>query len=197
MKDFEVYSVEKPTKSQKRENQVIGFSDDDYAGVSLPHTDALVLSLAIANHKIHRILIDTGSSADILYRPAFELMKIDRRKMVPTRHSLVGFTGEHVLPLGSIELPVMAGVYPRQRTIMVKFLIIDQPSAYNAILGRTALNELKAVTSTPHLSIKFPTEEGVGVKKRNQRMARECYNTSLKKLPEAVGLGERTKKDEK
>jgi hypothetical protein len=88
MKDFEVYSVEKPPKSHKRENQVIGFSNDDYAGVSLPHTDALVLSLAIASHKIHRILID------ILYRSAFELMKIDQRKMVPARHSLVGFTGK-------------------------------------------------------------------------------------------------------
>jgi hypothetical protein len=98
-------------------------------------------------------------------------MKIDGRKVVLDRHSLVGFTGEQVLPLGSIELPIMAGVYPRQRTITVRFLIIDWPSAYNAILGRTALNDLKAVTSTPHLSMKFPTEEGVGVEKRNQRMA--------------------------
>jgi hypothetical protein len=92
MKDFEVYSVQKPPKSQKCKAQVIGFSDDDYAGVSLPHTDALVLSLAIANHKIHHILIDTRSSANNLYRSAFELMKIDRRKVVPTRHSLEGFT---------------------------------------------------------------------------------------------------------
>jgi hypothetical protein len=45
---------------------------------------------------------------------------------------------------------------------MVKFLLIDRPSAYNAILGRTALNNLKAITSTPHLKIKFPTERGVG-----------------------------------
>jgi hypothetical protein len=78
---------------------VIRFSDDDYAEVSLPHTDALVLSLVIANHKIHRILIDTRSSADILYRSTFEGMKIDRRKVVPARHSLMGFTGEQVLPL--------------------------------------------------------------------------------------------------
>lgn len=76
---------------------------------------------------------------------------------------------------------------------MVRFLIIDRPSAYNAILGRTALNDLKAVTSTPHLSMKFPTKEGVGVEKENQRMARECYNTSLKKLPETMGLREKTK----
>jgi len=124
-------------------------------------------------------------------------MKINRRKVIPARHSLVGFTGEHVLPFGSIELPVMAGAYPRQRTIMVRFLIIDRPSAYNAILGRTTLNDLQAVTSTPHLSMKFPTEEGIGVEKGNQRMARECYNTSLKKLPEATGRGEKTKDEGK
>jgi hypothetical protein len=188
--------VQKPPKSQKRDAQVIGFSDDDYAGVCLPHTDALVLSLVIANHKIHRILVDTGSSADILYRSAFEQMKIDRNKVIPARHSLLRFTGEQVLPLGSIKLPVTAGTYPRQNTIMVLFLIIDLPSAYNSILRRTALNELKAVTSTPHLSMKFPTE-GVDVEKGDQRMARECYNTSLKKLPEAARLRERKKDDEK
>jgi hypothetical protein len=41
---------------------------------------------------------------------------------------------------------------------MVRFLVIDQSSAYNAILRRMALNDLKVLTSTPHLSMKFPTE---------------------------------------
>jgi hypothetical protein len=50
-----------------------------------------------------------------------------------------------------------------QKTILVRFLIVDQPSAYNAIFGRTAQAELKVVTSIPHLSMKFPTEDGVGV----------------------------------
>jgi hypothetical protein len=81
---------------------VLGFSYDDYAGVSLPHTDALVVTLAIANHKIHWILVDTGSSADILYKSAFELKKIDRGRMIPTRYPLVGFSGEQVLSVGSI-----------------------------------------------------------------------------------------------
>lgn len=113
LRDFKLYSVQKPPKSQKRDAQVVGFSDDDYAGVSLPHTDAQMLSLAIANHRIHRILIDTGILADILYRSAFEQMKIDRNKVIPARHSLVGFTGEQMLPLGSIELPVTPGMYLR------------------------------------------------------------------------------------
>ncbi|XP_062167107.1 uncharacterized protein LOC133873417 [Alnus glutinosa] len=141
---------------------------------------------------------EESSSARKAYaRSAFKQMKTDRSKVIPARHSLVGFTGEQVLPLGSIELPVTAGMYPRQRTVMVRFLIVDRSSAYNAILGRTTLNEFKAVTSTPHLSMKFPTEEGVGVEKGDHRIARECYNTSLKKLPEATRLGEKKKDEEK
>lgn len=78
---------------------------------------------------------------------------------------------------------------------MVKFLIIDRTLAYNTILGRMALNEHKAMTSTPHLSMKFPTEEGVRTEKGE--MAWECYNMSLKKLPEAIALGEKIKEDGK
>ncbi len=80
---------------------------------------------------------------------------------------------------------------------MEKLLIIGRASAYNAILRRMALNELKVVTSTPHLSMKFPTEEGVSVEKGDQRMARECNNMSLKKLPEDIGLSKKTKEDGK
>jgi hypothetical protein len=83
--------------------------------MSLPYTDALVLSLVIVNHRIHRILIDTGCSAEILYKTAFELKNIDRGKIVPARHLLVGFSGEQLFPFGSIEFPVMAGTYPREK----------------------------------------------------------------------------------
>jgi hypothetical protein len=57
---------------------------------------------------------------------------------------------------------------------MVNFLVMDRPSVYNAILGRTELNELKALMLTPYLRKKFLTKEGFGVQKGNQRMAREC-----------------------
>jgi hypothetical protein len=113
MKDFVLYTVQKPPKSRKCKTQIIGFSDD-YEGMSLPYIDTLVLSLVIANHRIHRILIELCST-DILYKTAFELKNIDRGKIVPARHSLVGFTGEQVFPFGSIEFPVMAGTYPRQK----------------------------------------------------------------------------------
>jgi hypothetical protein len=117
--------------------------------------------------------------------------------VVPVVCHLLGFAGEKVLPLSFIELPVTAGTYPRQKVIVVKFLIVDRASAYNAIFGITALNELKAVTSTPHLSMKFPTTEGVGVVKGDQREARRCYNLSLKNPSKIHNLGEKTKEKEK
>jgi predicted negative regulator of RcsB-dependent stress response len=80
---------------------------------------------------------------------------------------------------------------------MVRFLLVDRPLAYNAIFGRTALNELKAITSTSHLSMKFPTEEGIKVVKGDQREARRCYNLSLKSSPEKYNLEEKTKEERK
>jgi hypothetical protein len=68
----EVYSLQRPTKTAKTESVVLSFSEEDARGVVMPHEDALVVTLTVANHGIHRILVDNGSSADILYWPAFQ-----------------------------------------------------------------------------------------------------------------------------
>jgi hypothetical protein len=81
--------------------------------MSLPHIDALVITLTIANHNIHHLLVDNGSSADILYWLAFIYMNISRDKIVSARYPLMGFVGEQVQPIGSIELPVTIGYHLR------------------------------------------------------------------------------------
>ena len=82
--------------------------------------------------------------------------------MISANAPLVGFGGTRVYPLGAVTLPVIVGDYPQQIVRDVTFLFIDCSSAYNAILGRPTLNSWKAVTSTYHLMIKFPTEYGIG-----------------------------------
>ena len=57
--------------------------------------------------------------------------------------------------------------------------MVDCSSSYNAIIGRPILNSWKAVTSTYHLSVKFPTEYGVGQVQGDQLAARECYLAML------------------
>ena len=68
---------------------------------------------------------------------------------------------------------------------MVRFLIVDAPSAYNILLGKPSLTSIRAIPSAYHMVIKFPTTNGVGMVRGDQRIARECYSTSMKQ--KAVG----------
>ena len=84
-----------------------------------------------------------------------------------------------VYPLGAVTLLVMVEDYPQQITKDVSFLVIDCSSAYNAILGQPTLNLWKAITSTYHLMIKFPTEYSVEEVRGDQVATCECYITML------------------
>ena len=59
------------------------------------------------------------------------------------------------------------------------FLVIDQPSAFNAILERSFLRELRAITSIHYLLMKFPTSYRVGKVKGDQQEARQCYHQAV------------------
>ena len=111
---------------------------------------------------MHRVLVDNGSSADILYYPTFQQMGIGKERLIPTNVPLIGFGGTRVLPLGAITLSVVIGDYLQQIAKDVTFLMVDCSFAYNAIFGQPTLSSWKAVTSTYHLMIKFPTDYSVG-----------------------------------
>jgi hypothetical protein len=106
---------------------------------------------------MHRILMDNGNSMDILYLLAFKQLNIGQEKVRVARSPLIGFTGEQVQLVSTIDLLVTAGTVPHQATIMLRFLLIDRPSAYNAIIDKASLNDWWAITSILHLKMKFPT----------------------------------------
>ena len=170
-----VQSTGSVPKIARKESPIIGFLEEDARHLHHPHDDALVVSIRIEDYNMHRVLVDNGSSADILYYPTFQQMGIDRERLIPTNAFLIGFGGIRVLPLGAITLSVVVSDYPQQIIKDVIFLVVDCSFAYNAILGRPTLNSWKAVTSTYHLMIKFPTDYGVGELRGNQMAARECY----------------------
>ena len=162
-------------KITRRESPIIGFSEEDARRLHHPQDDALVVSIRIEDYNMHRVLVNNGSSADILYYLAFQQMGIGRERLIPTNAPLVDFGGTRELPLDAIILSVVVGDYPQQIAKDVTFLVVDCSSAYNTILGRPTLNSWKAVTSTYHLMIKFPTNYGVGELRGDQVAARECY----------------------
>ena len=145
-----------------RLDTTVTFSDSDMEDFQHPHDDPLVIKVVVADKTIHRVLIDNGSSTDIIFTSAFSKMDIGREKLEPVKAYLLGFSGEKVLPLGSVQLVLTLGDPPCQATTKTNFLIVDAPSAYNMLLVRPSLNAIGVVPSTYHMVIKFPMENRNG-----------------------------------
>ncbi|KAK2997261.1 hypothetical protein RJ639_025909 [Escallonia herrerae] len=163
-----------------RTSTSLEFNDADLDGISLPHDDALVITLRVDAFNIKRFLVDTGSSADIIFEDAFNQMGISDDRVKPISSPLYGFTGTSAPVRGIASLTIVVGEPPRQAVHTLDFLIAKIKSSYNGILGRTCLNKLHAVASTYHLVMKFPTPVGVGLVKGDQTLARRCYVASCR-----------------
>ncbi|KAL5557369.1 hypothetical protein UlMin_039605 [Ulmus minor] len=137
-----------------------------------------MVDLHIAGQKVYRILIDNGSSADILFKSTFNRMNLIRANMETTISSLSGFTGDSVPSEGILNLPLELGTSPYQKIQSVDFVVVNCPSPYNAIIGRPTLNKIRAVTSTYYLLVKFPTIGGIGILKGNQTESRDIYKAA-------------------
>ncbi|XP_064978871.1 uncharacterized protein LOC135620123 [Musa acuminata AAA Group] len=143
------------------------------------HDDALVISARIANAQVRRIMVDTGSSADILYFDAFQNLGLLGDSMKPILSALTGFPGDSISPLGAITLPLTLGAPPKSKTVMTTFLVIDLPAAYNAILGRPTLNKIRVVVSTYYQTVKFPTHAKTGEVVGSPQESKHCYLTAV------------------
>ena len=137
-----VLVTQKINKKPRLEDLPITFTEEDACKVFHPHDDALVVTLEIAGYSTGCVLIDNGSSADIIYLTAFQQMKIGKDQLRLIETPLVGFTGTSVYPLGMITLQIIAGTYSKQATKKVNFLVVDCPSAYNVTIECPTLNRL-------------------------------------------------------
>ncbi|XP_058211683.1 uncharacterized protein LOC131323859 [Rhododendron vialii] len=152
------------------------FSSDDLKGVQLPHTDALVVTVAIDKPTVQRVLIDQGSSADIMFYSTFRSLGLSPAQLRTASTPLVNFTGAPVWPLDLITLLVRAG----SRVLEIEFVVVASPSPYNVILGRTWLHEMKVVASTFHQVVKFVGWNGRQESLRgDQIQSKKCYISTV------------------
>ncbi|KAM2185676.1 hypothetical protein ACFX1Q_030653 [Malus domestica] len=109
---------------------VISFSQKDLKGIQFPHNDALVVTLRVANSRVKRIMIDRGSNTDVLFWSTFRRMKLNEKEIRSNPTPIYAFKGTKAQPIRDVTLPVTAA----GKTLFVTFVIIDAPSAYNAIM---------------------------------------------------------------
>ncbi|KAL0435294.1 UNVERIFIED_CONTAM: Transposon Ty3-G Gag-Pol polyprotein [Sesamum radiatum] len=157
---------------------IIQFGRAERSGPQTIHNDALVITVILANYEVGRIFINSGSSADILFGEAYDQMQLGDISLEKVNTSLYGFAGEVVHPRGMVSLPLTMGRGTTRKTCLLKFLVVDVPSAYNVILGRPTLNIFLAAY---HMKIKFPTPEGVGEVQGDPLQSRKCYVEAVRK----------------
>ena len=104
----------RPLRMIRKDEPDIVFTDVDAKQLHYPHDDAIVITLTIANYTTRRVLVDNGSSTNILYYPAFQQVRINKELLRLVNVPLIRFGGIKVLPLGTISLPIVVGSYPRQ-----------------------------------------------------------------------------------
>ncbi|XP_077237291.1 uncharacterized protein LOC143878962 [Tasmannia lanceolata] len=124
-----VFSLEVPSKKawvdSLKVNQVISFSDKDYEELQILHDDAVIIRLIISNYDVGKILVDTGSSVNVLHVGTFEEMNLGEDRLGATGYYIYGFFGASVQINDKIDLPVTFGTYPLQRTVMMTSLVVD------------------------------------------------------------------------
>ncbi|XP_073120297.1 uncharacterized protein [Henckelia pumila] len=170
----------------------INFGREDLKDVVLPHNDPLLVTLTIANYDVARIFVDTGSSVNIIFKETLDQMKLEGFELDPITTELYGFTGHALQPLGQIVLPLSLGSGEQRVIKMACFTVVEAPSSFNGILGRPALSDFRAVASTYHQKLKFPSGREVGVVRGDQKAARLCYVNEVridsKKKKREVGM---------
>ncbi|KAL1194847.1 hypothetical protein V5N11_011162 [Cardamine amara subsp. amara] len=155
-------------------NTQITFEEFDTQHLTKPHDDTLVVTLDVANFEVSKVLIDTRSSVDLIFRSTLQRMEINRADIVRPPAPFIASTSETPMSLGTIRLPVLAvGV-----SKIVEFTVFDRPAAYNIIMGTPWIYQMKAVPSIYHQCVKFPTPSGVGTIKGDQEVSRSYYLTS-------------------
>ncbi|XP_027361367.1 uncharacterized protein LOC113869304 [Abrus precatorius] len=156
----QVRSVNNITLGSRIRIPPITFTDEDFQGVDPIQDDPTVISVDILNCTVRKALINQGSSADILYWNTFKQLGIPEEELKEYCEPLVGLSGERVETRGCIDLYTSFGLKHEGKCIKVTYLVVHANTSYNILLGRPSLNKLKAIVSTPHLAMKFPSERG-------------------------------------
>jgi len=123
----------------------------------VPHdNDPMVILVVTTGRRVHRVLVDQGSSTIVMFWSTFNKLQLSPDQLRPYNDCLYGFTGDQVEVRRHIKLRTTFTDGTASRTVKIRYLVVNAPSAYNILLGRPALNKTRVVASTRHMKMKLP-----------------------------------------
>jgi len=102
----------------------------------------VVISVVIVGRRVHRVLIDQGSSTYVMFWSTFNKLELSPDQLRPYDGCLYGFAGDQVKVSGHVELRTTFTDNTTSRTVNIRYLVINAPSTYHILLGRPTLNRI-------------------------------------------------------
>jgi len=129
----------------------LGFNDEDLPAERKNHNLALHISVNYKSDSISNVLINTGSSLNVMPMATLKKLSYPSIQLRATSVSVRAFDGSRKSVLGDVDLPISVGPHE----FKVTFPVMDIPTPYKCLLGRPWIHEARAVTSTLHQKLKF------------------------------------------
>ena len=124
---------------------------------------------------MNKVLMDGGSSINILYYDTLKRMQLQDRQLIPTEIVFHGIVpGKSAKPIGKIYLEVAFGTVENFRSEIMSFEVVDLKSPYHALFGRPAYFKFMARPCYVYLKLKMPGPAGVITVNGSKQMALEC-----------------------
>jgi hypothetical protein len=136
----------------------ITFDQGDHPDhVPSPGKYPLIVDPVIGNVRLTKVLMDGGSSLNIIYAETLGLMQIDLssiRTGAAPFHGII--PGKRVQPLGQLDLPVCFGTPSNFRRETLTFKVVGFRVTYHAVLGRPCYAKFMAVPNYTYQKLKMP-----------------------------------------
>jgi hypothetical protein len=124
--------------------------------VPSPGKYPLVVDPVIGNVRLTKVLMDGGSSLNIIYADTLGLLHIDLssiRAGAAPFHGII--PGKRVQPLGQLDLPICFGTPSNFRKETLTFEVVGFRGTYHTVLGRPCYAKFMAVPNYTYLKLKM------------------------------------------
>src|SRR3954466_1602646 len=172
-----VSAVEPATPHYLRwsEQPIIWSREDHPPRVYNPVQLALVVAPQVGGYKLTKVLMDGGSSINILYYDTFHRMGLTDKDLRPSNTVFHGVVpGKSAYPVGKIALEVVFGDDHDSRSETITLEVVKIQSPYHALFGRPAYAKFMARPCYVYLQLKMPGHKGTITVHGSRRIALEC-----------------------
>ncbi|XP_020209078.1 uncharacterized protein LOC109794019, partial [Cajanus cajan] len=147
-------------------NDHLTFTDDEIPNGRPNHNKPLHISVKCKDFLIAKVLVDNGSSLNVLPKGTFDKLMVEEAQMQPSNMIVRAFDGSRREIMGEVVLPIQVG----PTVFNVEFQVMDIAPAYSCLLGRPWIHQARAVPSTLHQKVKFVVDNKMVVVKEEEDM---------------------------